>query len=170
MAVGNDKDIKIQITVDNSGAVTALRQIGDETENLGKQAKEEIKKGFSFTELNQGVELAKSAFRALQGVITTAFEGIKKGSDVNDVTDAFQNLAASSGISRDRLLANLQRTSAGTISNFELMAGANKTLQAGLKPEVFEEVIKAARAYSDQVGGDSVEKINQFTNSILRDN
>lgn len=162
-----DRKIRIEMVVDNTGALKSFKQLEDEAKKTGEGLKS-ASKGFSFTELNQGLELASKGFAILKFAANEAIEAVKHGSDVNNVTESFKKLSAQVGISSAQLLKDLQEVSKGTISNYDLMIGANRTLQAGLKPEVFEEAIRAARAYAETVGGNAKDKLDEFTQSLLK--
>lgn len=80
----------------------------------------------------------------------------KEGAAIEQVEAAFGNLAKKAGTSSDQYLAALQRASAGTISNADLMVGANKAvLLAGdrLAKDV-PQLLEIARASAKATGQD----------------
>lgn len=167
-----DNDIEIKVVVDGNGAITVLDKVGNEIKKV-ESASEGGTRGFGLLErsvitLNQGLQLAQTAFSTLSGVARGAIDAIARGSEVSDLTEAFGDLSERAGVVSDVFLNQLNAATARTISNFDLMKKSNELLQAGLKPDAIIELSKAARVFSEKDGSDMIQTIDALSNSLLR--
>lgn len=163
---------KITLELDADGAVRATDEFGRKLRSIEDQA-ESSSSGFSklqasIVALNQGFDLIGRVARTVTGAFGELGEAIQQGSKIDDVTQSFQRLSAQAGTSADVLLNQLNKATGETISNLELMQIANKGLNAGLKPDNFEIVAKAARAYAESVGGDAKQELESFMQGLAR--
>lgn len=111
-----------------------------------------------------GITKLAAGYASLAAVGQVA-QWAKEGAAIEQVEAAFGNLASKAGTSSDQYLAALQRASAGTISNADLMVGANKAvLLAGdrLAKDV-PQLLEIARAASKATG----EDINYMFDSLV---
>ena len=171
---GGNQNIDITVKVDESGATSILDNLGKKIEDTGKKA-EKSGDGFSSLErkiitLNQSAQLTSLAFKGFNLIIGGSIAALKKGSEVDDVSDSFENLAAKAGIASQALLNDLNNATGRTISNLQLMRESNELLQAGLDPKNFELVAKAARSFAEQTGSSTVDAFSKFNDALLRGN
>lgn len=165
-------DVKYTIEVDAVNSAREVNKLDETVKSLDKQF-EQISDttqstGLKFTELNSILSLVQTGAQVFGAAMSSAIEGLNRGADVNDVAGAFQNLAKRAGAVSDVLIGDLRKAAGGTINDFQLMQNANTLLNAGLDPSVYDEVIQAARAYADQVGGDSKDAVDQLVEAIKR--
>lgn len=106
------------------------------------------------------------------GVLTAAVTAVgsavvalgRRGAVVSDVSDAFNALTRSADGS-EKTLAALRRGVVGTVSDFELMKLANKTMGAGLvkTADDFEVLSAGSRMLAKRVGGDTSQAFETLT-------
>lgn len=170
----SSNDVEIRVKVNSEGVISTFDQLGNKLSEIETQS-DGAAKGFSNTQaalvtLSSTVQLAKDAFALLQGAASLAIDSISRGSEVDDITVSFQNLAKEAGASGDALLNKLNTALADTIPNFDLMRQANELLVGGLKPDQIELVAKAARTLGEVTGTSAAEGMNQLSDSLLRGN
>ena len=165
-------DVKYTIEVDAQSSTRTVDQLAESVniltkylENSGQSAK---KSSNVFTELNSALQLAGKAYRTVTEGLTQVVDGLKRGSDVADVAQAFDNLSAKAGAVSDVLINDLRQAAGGTIDDFKLMQQANQLLNAGLDPSVYDDVIQAARRYADTVGGSAVESVDRLVEAFKK--
>lgn len=165
-------DIEYKITVDADGAIRSISQLEQAETNLDKTQKTLQNSadglGLKYTELNSILGLAERGFNLISSAANTAIDALKRGSDVNDITAAFSDLSAKAGVAADVLLKDLNTATLGTISNFDLMRQANAALNAGIKPDLYTELAKAAKALSDVTGQDTKQSLDELTSSLIK--
>jgi len=96
----------------------------------------------------------------------TAFtaSAVKAALKMKPIQDSFRKLA----IESDRFLEELNFATKGTISNFELMANANKALLLGLDQEALPQLFKNAAIVGRAAGRTTTEAIEDITLGIGR--
>lgn len=165
-------DVKYTIEVDGAQFNQALNKLNESVEklagNLDKSSDGAKKSGTFFTELNSALNLARQGAALLGGALSTTIDSLKRGSDVADVAEAFDNLASRAGAVSDVLLTDLRSAAGGTIDDFKLMQQANELLNAGLDPSSFDDVIQAARRYADSIAGDATVAVDQLVTALKR--
>ena len=67
-------------------------------------------------------------------VVGEGMELITLGAKAMQAEEAFRNTAAAYHVDADAMLAHLQRLTAGTVDNADLMQKAMKGMSAGLQP------------------------------------
>lgn len=166
----SDKDIQIRITLNSEGVVTGIKQLNEELKEVKNEA-ESASGGFSsfqknLISLQAGLGLAKEAFSVLSGVASSAIEAIKRGSDISDVAETFDQLSNSAGTTAKVFISELGRATGQTVSNFDAMRAANEALRAGIKPDEFIKLTEAARVLADQTGADLLPTIEKLSNAF----
>lgn len=156
-----DQDLIIKVTVDDKGAVRSFQQLDSELSKVKGSAKE----------ASGAVEdFVKSALTI--GAVVGAYKGfaetLKRGSDVNDAADAFENLSKQAGTSANTFLTSLNSATHNTITNFELMKTANLAFTASLKPDQILIAAKAAQVFSDSFGGSAKENLDALVESLAK--
>lgn len=162
-----DRDITIKVKVDANSATTTLNGVEQKIGSLGQVA-ESTSSAFnsSFASLAVGIGLATAAVGAVTIGMKELFSAVSEGDKINDVADAFTDLAEAAGASSDVLLSKLNVATAQSVSNFDLMRSANDALISGLKPDQFIAVATAAKHYGDALGVDAKTAIDNLTNAI----
>lgn len=151
-----DKKLRYEIEVDADGGIKALKQVADETENVGDAAKESDKKLSGI-----GEKLEKVAVGALAAV--AAFKGL---------TATFEKIERSAGI-LNRFSGDISEASKrvnGLVSDLELMAAQQKVTEAGLKLSAheFANLTVAAQEYAAATGGDAVSATEQLVEAMAQ--
>ncbi len=103
---------------------------------------------------------------ALNGIVDAA----ERGSAVDDLTQAFDRLSGAAGALGSEVLPQLRAATANTITDFDLMKRANESFQAGIKPDAYIELTKAARALAEENGGDLKQSIEEVTQAFITGN
>ncbi|AMV72216.1 hypothetical protein DBW_1862 [Desulfuromonas sp. DDH964] len=106
----------------------------------------------------------KANWVATTAAIGVAWLAVTKGFDLAmeaatgiQKQQAFTNLAASHGAAADRIIADLQRVSAGTISTQQLIEKAGTSMLLGIEAKYLPKMMEIARAAS-RVTGDTIAK------------
>lgn len=171
---GSSNDVEIKVTVDADGAIKAFDNLGNEVEKIDEKANA-AETGFSkmqasIVTLQSAIGLATIAFGAMTGAAGIALASINRGSEVDDIASSFENLSNKAGVASDVLLNQLSNAVGGTITDFDLMKQANELLLAGIKPDQFEGLAKAARSIGEATGKSAKEGMEALSDSLLRGN
>lgn len=133
MASKEEATLTIKIKDKASGF---LKKIVEATKRLAK------------TTAKAGATLTAIYAATTAAIVTFGKNGVK----FKTVEDSFRNLAASQGQDSKKMLANMTKLSAGTVSKLELMTQANNALLLGLPVDKFGEVVKLARGAAASLG------------------
>lgn len=112
---------------------------------------------------------AAAGIAAVTGAVVAFIALGNRGSSLTGLADSFDHLTASVQLNSQTLLKDLRTASAGTISDFDLIRGANKALvgQVGVFGKAFGEslprLLEIARASARATG----EDINYLYDSIV---
>ena len=130
-----------------------------------KAAKQLGVMGKSFGTLTK---VAGVAAAAIGGATATIIALGARGAVVDDVRSAFSSLSEAAGGTADVMLGALRRGVKGTLSDFELMKLANKTLGSELvsSADDFEVLAEGARALAKRTGGDTKVAFETLTQAI----
>ena len=166
-----DRDVEIKVKVDAGGAVQTFDALGNKIAGIDRTAEAAASGGFSslqaaFITANQAAELAKRGVDLVVGAVGYLFDAIAQGDQVNDLAQGFDELATAAGASADVFLNQLNRATAETVTNIDLMQLANNALVAGLDPEAFINVANAGKHYADVLGIDAKSAIEGLSNAI----
>lgn len=107
------------------------------------------------------VSMARSAARAIQGVLT-------RGSEAVTAEEGFQALASRRGLSADTAIDALRRGTLGQVSDLELMQRANLALLSSLPltERSLERIAVVSRRLGQVVGKDATEAFGYFIRAI----
>lgn len=163
-------DIEIKVKVDAQGAVTVFDSLNKKVGELPATTKR-AEEGFSTFEkkiisLNQAADLAKRGFDLAKGAFEQLGAALKQGSKIEDISQSFAELAQSAGTTSNVLLGKLRTATAGTISDFNLLAKANANLRAGLTPDQLVTVAEAARVLGER-SGDLKGELEDLTQALV---
>lgn len=168
-----DRDVEIKVKVDAQGAVQTFDALGNKIQAVDGSAARAAAGGFSkfqasIVALQSSIQLAQTAISAVGSVIGTVFDGLSKGSAVDDVEVGFKRLTEAAGGVSSELINNLQAATAGTVSDLDLMKGAISGLRANMKPDEIELVTKAARALAEESGGNFKDTFDGLVDSLQK--
>lgn len=116
------------LTLDDKQYKLALSQIPKQAEEAANSVKS-ISQAVNFAVFKELATIASNAFRT---VIDGLVELGNRGANVDDVANSFEVLTERTGESADVMLGKLREGVVGTLSDFDLMVLANKTLGSGL--------------------------------------
>lgn len=112
---------------------------------------------------------ALGAVTAAVGGVTAAIIALgARGDTVGDVQSSFDGLAKKVNETSESMLAAMRKGTLGTISDFELMKAANKSLGAGFKGTADDMGVLAgsAKILSERVGGETSEAFQQLNDAL----
>lgn len=173
MVFTGGKGVKIDVDLDTTGADEGFRKLGKDLDGVEREAKkasgvlQEFARGLT---QGLGIGVATAAIRGLNDAFSLLPEAISRGSDVADITESFNQLATSAGVSGDALINDFSAALGGTIPKVDAMKQANELLLGGLDPSKFDLVAQAARKFADVTGTDAAGGMNALTDSLLRGN
>lgn len=107
----------------------------------------------SFTEMNQAVELAKTAFNSAKAVFGATFEILEQGNTLLNVERGFQAITQSTGATSVSL-EGLQRATQGLVSSTDLLTQANQAMTLGLPGDELEQVFESSMRLAKAQGVD----------------
>ena len=158
----------LQISLDEASAkrvTDALQNISHETEKTGKSVKN-MSQLFSAKAI---LDFGKVAAEAIVKVTGTIIELGERGAAVADVSGSFDTLAARAGGAK-AVLEGLRSGTAGTISDFDLMATANRALGAGFIKSADDAKVLAqgAKVLADTTGGTTADAFDKLTSAMAK--
>jgi len=122
------------------------------------------------TTFNQGLQAGISIYNLAAAALSRIDAVFQRADTFGDAAEQFDKLTKSAGQLSDEFINKLSKAADDTITNLDLMQAANKALIAGLDPETFDEVVKAAKNYADANGIDAKSAIDKFTLAISKGN
>lgn len=138
-----------------------------------KQTEADVKKSkASFKGLNDTIKIVGATMVAM-GVMKAgkyALELDKLGRESLRLKDSFQELARQHQMSSRDIMASLKAASGATVSEMDLMLGANRAMKFGIveTEEEFRNLMLAARFYGRQMGVDTTEAYDRMVTGIGR--
>lgn len=105
---------------------------------------------------------------ALGIAFNRAWDAMNLAAKAKQEEQAFVNLAASYGDSADRILDELKRVSAGTISTVELVKKAGTAMMMGIDPGTIISLMEIARATTRQTGQTVTEAFGDISLGVAR--
>ena len=138
-----------------------------QTETELKKVNAETKKTETgFSRIRRAATALAAAFAAFRGAefLTDATRGFAEFQQAAEATEA------QFGQSADTILAELQRVSAGTISNYDLITSANKALALGVTQDLgqISKLLEIARVRGRSLGVDLTSAFNDIVTGIGR--
>lgn len=155
---------ELKLTIDDKEYKLALDGVGKDADKTADRIK-----GISQAiDLKVFTEFASKAGDALKFVVGGIIDLGSRGADVADVSGAFADLSARAGETAQTMLGALHEGTAGTISDFELMQLANKTLGTGLvtSADQMRTLAAGAKLLGDRTGTDAKEAYEKLTKAI----
>jgi len=169
-----DKELKIKITVDDTGAIQKIEGIDDAVDKAGKSA-EKAGDGFSKFQASlltaeAALNLASRAFDGIQRVAAFTFDTLDRAAQVENLTRSFENLQESIGNNATSKLEALRQSTRGLVSDQELLQQANQAVLLGVDDGSgkFEELSAAAIKLGQAQGITAAQAIESLTVGIGR--
>lgn len=174
MAFGNSDELAISATIDGKGVVTVLDEMGKKIDALsGKSSAAGAglsKFQANLLSLQAGLQLTGQAFSLVTGAAQGIGDLLERGSAIDDVATSFERLAAQSGAASTTLLSGFGAAIDNTLPKLDQMRQMNELMVAGIAPDNFEMIAKAARSLSEVTGGDLTQSMESLSDSLLRGN
>lgn len=147
--VNPENNIEITVSVDANGAIRAFDELGKQMSVVETKAKSGES---AWTTYNQALQAIIGTFKILKEGAGKALEFVERGSEVDDVAEAFDRLASAAGSTAKVLSNELNRATDNTISAFEIQRKAIEALRAGVKPDELIAMTRAARLLAEEGG------------------
>ena len=112
--------------------------------------------------------VAQGALKELAGAFAALPEVIARGSQIDDITASFEDLATKAGASADALINGFSKALGDTVPKVDLMRQANELLNGGIDPTEFNDLAAAARSLAEVTGGSATEGLDQLSDALLR--
>lgn len=165
------EDIEIRVKVDANGAISTLDSLGNEIKQLEGHAASGASTMQAFAAGIAGgaaVAVASFALEIARSInpIDAFFAAIGRSDLVDDVSSAFNDLTKAAGGTADAFLSKLNAAAKDSVTNLDLMKGANEALQAGLKPDAIVTLTAAAKQLADQTGGNTVAELDKLSGAL----
>lgn len=154
----------LEITIDGKQYTTALAEINKKTD----EAANRMRGIGQAIDLAVFREFATIASRAIGAVADKIVELGSRGADVQDVAGSFEVLTSKAGETASVMLGQLRQGVVGTISDFELMQLANKTLGTGIIKTSSDmgTLAAGARVLAKATGGTTAEAFDTLTSAM----
>ena len=154
----------LELTIDDTQYKFAL----DKIKSDAKDAADSVRGISQAINLAVWKELGQLAVSALEGVVGEVVKLGERGSDVEDVSHAFEVLSEKTHSTADVMLGALREGVVGTLSDFDLMKAGNRLLGAGFiqTKEDMLTVAEGARMLSKATGTDLASSFETMTKVI----
>lgn len=156
------KDTKLNIIIDaQNKAGKGIQSANTSLEKFKKSAL-----GVSDTLKTMG-KVGAVAFGALSAA---SYKLIKDSAESLQIEESYRRMTKQIGISSDDLLAQLKKTSAGTVSSTDLMLSANRAMALGVATdmETVTDLMEIARLKGRALGLDTTQAFNDIVTGIGR--
>jgi hypothetical protein len=111
---------------------------------------------------------ATAAMGAAYIAVTQAWAAAEQGGRVSQQREAFGNLAASHGASADKILADLKRVSAGTVSMGVLIEKAGTSMLLGIESKTLPKLMEIAKASTRITGKSTAQAFTDISLAVGR--
>lgn len=159
----SNKDYKIRIEADNSGAIRAFKETGEELKKMSGVSKREVNELGSVFDTTIGkITAFAAAAAAAYLTISTAKAALTRGADLDEIASAFTSVSGGA----EKATENLNKFVAaadGLISKADLMKAGSKALLAGLDADTFAELTTLATQLSDAAGATDLGMLEQLS-------
>jgi len=169
-----DKELKIKITVDDTGAIQKIEGVDDAVDSAGKSA-EKAGDGFSKFQASlltaeAALNLANRAFDGIQRVAAFTFDTLDRAAQVENLTRSFENLQESIGANATDKINALRTATKGLIADQDLLQAANNAVLLGVDDGkvAFDELTAAALKLGQAQGVTAKQAIDSLVIGIGR--
>jgi hypothetical protein len=100
--------------------------------------------------------------------VTSAFRALKVAADTEVMETSMKTLTAITGYSVASMVKDLKELSDGAISTADAMRAANLSATAGIDPETFTRIGKAAKGAAKALGRDYGDALDRITKGIIK--
>jgi len=159
------QEMVIRLAAKTESAERNLKNLGNTVSGLDQK-----NRGLrvSWTELNQGLELARKGFNAVAGVTRQLFSALDRAQVVEGVAKGFETLQRQAGLLAGDSLVALREATQGMVTDFELMQSANQAVQLGLDPSKLADMAEAATRLGAAVGRTANESFRDLITGVGR--
>ena len=164
---GKDLDLTIRGHDEASDDIRAVkRSTGDLTDATEKQTEAAQDMSLKYTEMLSALTLAKQGVEALKKV----YEFAREGAALERLEQSSHELAKSMGVDMDNIVDAVSRASRGTISDWDIMAAANKMMLLGVTTDADEmaKVMWSAMERGRAMGRTTMEAFNDIAVGVGR--
>jgi hypothetical protein len=140
-------------------------QARDEASKTLKPLQDNLKKaGVDLKSVGIGMTAVGGTITALSAI------AIKSGMEFESLSGSFERMTARAGIQSDELLKKLQKVSAGTISNKDIILSANRAMSLGVGKDMdtMTKLMEIARLKARDMGIDTTQAFNDIVTGIGR--
>lgn len=165
--------VELQFVSDTSGVDQGFDKVDRGLNSLDgqlRQASNGVTSFFTIFAGSLGAGLAIGAIESIGDAISSLPDLVQRGAGIDDITASFEDLSAKAGSVGSVLLNDLSSALGGTIPKLDLMKQSNELLIAGLDPDDFSIVAKAARSLGEATGVSAKEGMEKLSDSLLRGN
>lgn len=165
--MGKDIDLTIRGRDEASDELRDVKKATEElTDSVDQQAKATEKGAFKWTELRSQIELAKKGVEALKKV----YEFAREGAALERLEQSSHELAQSMGVDMDEIVEAVSRASRKTISEWDIMAAANKMMLLGVTTDADQmaQVMWSAMERGRAMGRTTMEAFNDIAVGVGR--
>ncbi|MHA1661867.1 MAG: hypothetical protein ACTSWQ_00965 [Candidatus Thorarchaeota archaeon] len=96
------------------------------------------------------------------------YEFSRQAAELSQIQSAFESMTMQAGSMASDVIANMQRMSAGTVSELELMSAANKAMLFDIDIDKLDELMGVARASATALGGSVQQMFSDLVTGIGR--
>jgi len=164
LGIGGDlSQLKVAVLLDNKTAKDFF-QIEKDTKKMESSFKQITKTALGFF----GGAIMVSAIKGFSNLIKGATKGIFTLAQAHGDFATIQAQFLAMTKDETSMLIDLQKATAGTVSDFDLMASANKAFLLGVPKELFPELAEGARLYARAMNIDVKSAINDVATGVGR--
>lgn len=165
MAGRNRLEYEIAAKDSSKGAVDSakrgMKDLGEQSQGLGSKLG-------TVTKVAAGVTAGLIALKAAAQAVGRAFELAEMGAQFSQTQAAFRSMAQQVNQDANQLLDSMKRASAGTISEMELIASANRAMLFKIPTDKLEELMAIARASATATGASVQQMFDDIVTGIGR--
>lgn len=157
-------EAKLVLSLDDKALQSALAKLPGQAEKVAA----DVEKVKFFAGLVAFKEIGSAVFSGLKSIGDGLVELGNRGAQVDDVASSFEALTSKTGETADMMLGKLREGVVGTLSDYDLMTLANKTLGSGLvKTSADMGVLAAgARTLAKATGETTKEAFDTLTSAM----
>lgn len=155
-----DREVKVRLTGDASGAIGAFDKLKEKLTTFENGNKQFIK-NFKDHWLGMTATIAGAMV-----AVNKAMDMVKAGAEYSEQYGILNNLSRKYKTTADEIVSSMKRASDGMIANADLMQVALGGIAKGLKPEQLERLADASKMLSDVAGVTATEALTKMTEAL----
>jgi hypothetical protein len=160
----------ISIVIDGKdNTSTALKSVQKNLSATEKQTKSLTDKLGSLSSSLTGMGKKFSLF-ATTPLVALGTVAVKSGAELATLEDSYERLATNTGIASEEMLGKMKEVSKGTISNKDLILGANKAMSLGVvnNTEEMATIMEVARVKGQNMGLSMTQAFDDLVTGLGR--